>query len=61
MCRIWPYNLPQAWTFSDRDASPHALECQNIDDTVSFEEVCARLAPARVVPGHELTATLPAL
>ncbi len=30
-------------------------------DTVSFEEVCARLAPARVVPGHELTATLRAL
>ena len=30
-------------------------------DTVSLEEVCARLAPARVVPGHELTAMLRAL
>ena len=30
-------------------------------DTVSFEEVRARLAPARVVPGHELTAMLRAL
>ena len=30
-------------------------------DTVSFEAVCARLAPAHVVPGHELTATLRAL
>ena len=30
-------------------------------DTVSLEEVCVRLAPARVVPGHELTAMLRAL
>ena len=36
--RLWSFSNPPVWTIVDRDASPLALECQNIDSTVSFED-----------------------
>ena len=36
--RLWHYGYPPEWTFTDGDTSPLALECQNIDSMVSFED-----------------------
>ena len=39
--RLWRYSHPPRWTFTDRDTSPLALDCQNADNTVSFEDFTA--------------------
>jgi len=36
--RLWHFSQPPTWTFTDLGTSPHALDCQNIDNTVSFED-----------------------
>ena len=35
--RLWHFSYPPVWRFTESNTSPHALECQNIDNTVSFE------------------------
>ena len=34
--RRWHFTNPPRWTYTDRSTSPLALECQNVDNTVSF-------------------------
>ena len=34
--RRWHFSFPPRWTYTDRSTSPLGLECQNIDNTVSF-------------------------
>ena len=36
--RLWHYNYPIVWTFTDRNTSRLALDCQNVDNTVPFED-----------------------
>ncbi len=36
--RLWHFSYPARWTFTDRGTSPYALDCQNIDNTVPFED-----------------------
>ena len=36
--RLWHFDWPIRWTFTDRDTSPLAVDCQNIDSRVSFED-----------------------
>lgn len=36
--RRWSFSHPPAWRFTDRETSPFALECQNVDNTVPFED-----------------------
>ena len=36
--RLWRFSFPPRWSFTDRSTSPLAVECQNIDNTVSFED-----------------------
>ena len=36
--RRWHFRHPPRWTYTDRRTSPLAMECQNVDNTVSFEE-----------------------
>ena len=36
--RLWHFSNPPVWTFTDRATSPLALDCQNIDSTVPFED-----------------------
>lgn len=36
--RRWSFANPSAWTFTNHETSPFALECQNVDNTVSFED-----------------------
>ena len=36
--RLWRHGYPPKWTFTDGSTSPLALECQNIDSTVSFDD-----------------------
>ncbi len=36
--RLWHFEWPICWTFTDSTTSPLALDCQNIDLRVSFED-----------------------
>ena len=36
--RLWQFNSPPKWRFTDRKTSLLALECQNVDNTVSFDD-----------------------
>ena len=36
--RRWDFSHPPEWKLTHRETRPHALECQNIDNTVSFED-----------------------
>ena len=36
--RLWHFEQPILWTFTERDTSPLAVDCQNIDVRVPFEE-----------------------
>ena len=36
--RLWHFEQPIQWTFTQRDTSPLAVDCQNIDVRVPFEE-----------------------
>ncbi len=36
--RLWHFELPIRWTFTDYNTSRLALECQNIDLRVPFED-----------------------
>ncbi len=36
--RLWSFSHPPVWIFADRTTSPLALECQNVDSTVSFSD-----------------------
>ena len=36
--RVWHFSHPPVWTFTDGATSPLALDCQNIDNTVPFED-----------------------
>jgi len=36
--RLWHFSRPQVWSFTDRSTSPMALDCQNVDNTVAFED-----------------------
>ena len=36
--RRWSFRQPPLWTFTNRGTSPLALECQNVDSTVSFDD-----------------------
>ena len=36
--RRWAYTDPPQWTITNRGTSPQALECQNVDATVSFAD-----------------------
>ncbi len=36
--RLWGFSSPPRWGFTDRNTSPLALECQNIDNTVTVED-----------------------
>ena len=49
--RRWRFSHPPRWTFTDASTSPLALECQNVDSTVSFEDFTRifteALAPTR--------------
>ena len=36
--RLWNFSHPPVWTLTDRNTSPLALECQNVDNTVSFSD-----------------------
>ena len=36
--RRWTFSHPPRWEFTDGRTPPHALECQNIDNTVAFED-----------------------
>ena len=35
--RLWHFEWPIRWTFTDSATSPHAIDCQNIDLRVPFE------------------------
>ena len=36
--RLWHFEWPIRWTFTDSDTSILAIDCQNIDIRVSFED-----------------------
>ena len=36
--RLWRFSFPPRWSFTDSSTSPLGLECQNIDNTVPFED-----------------------
>jgi len=36
--RLWHFSRPQVWSFTDETTSPMALDCQNVDNTVAFED-----------------------
>ncbi len=36
--RGWTFSSPPRWEFTDEGTPPRALECQNIDNTVSFKD-----------------------
>ena len=36
--RLWHFEQPIEWTFTQRDTSTQAVDCQNMDIRVSFEE-----------------------
>ena len=36
--RLWSFSHPPVWTLTDRATPPLALECQNVDNTVSFSD-----------------------
>ena len=36
--RRWTFSHPPRWEFTDGQTAPHALECQNIDNTVGYED-----------------------
>lgn len=36
--RLWHFDWPIRWSFTDRATSPLSIECQNIDVRVSFED-----------------------
>lgn len=36
--RLWHFESPIRWTFTDSGTSPLALDCQNVDVRVSFDE-----------------------
>ena len=36
--RLWRFDSPPTWTFTDHSTSPLGLECQNVDNTVSFND-----------------------
>jgi len=38
--RRWRFDWPICWTFTTRSTSPLAVDCQNIDLWVSFEDYC---------------------
>ena len=44
--RLWEFSSPPVWRFTDGRTSPLALECQNIDNTVSFEDFARLFAEA---------------
>ena len=44
--RLWGFSHPPRWTFTDRDSSPMALDCQNVDSTVSFKDFVRIFAEA---------------
>jgi len=33
--RRWTFSQPPVWRFTDSETKPHALECQNVDNTVT--------------------------
>ena len=35
--RLWHFDQPIRWTFTDGDTSPFAMECQNVDLRVPFD------------------------
>ena len=37
--RRWTFDQPPVWDFTDETTSPKALECQNVDNTVTFEHL----------------------
>ena len=47
--RRWRFSYPPRWRFTDRCSSPMALECQNVDSTVSFEDFVRIFVEARAV------------
>ena len=44
--RLWGFSHPPRWTFADQDSSPMALDCQNVDSTVSFKDFVRIFAEA---------------
>ncbi len=36
--RLWHFSSPPVWSFTDAGTSPHSLDCQNIDNTVGFDD-----------------------
>ncbi|MDA1348940.1 MAG: polysaccharide deacetylase family protein [Chloroflexi bacterium] len=36
--RLWTFSVPPQWAYTTRSTSPKALECQNVDNTVPFED-----------------------
>ena len=44
--RLWGFGYPARWGFTDRHSSPMALDCQNVDSTVSFEDFVRIFAEA---------------
>ena len=34
--RRWTFSTPPSWGFTEEGTQPHALECQNIDNTVAY-------------------------
>jgi peptidoglycan/xylan/chitin deacetylase (PgdA/CDA1 family) len=36
--RLWHFSHPPVWSFTDAGTSPLALDCQNIDSTVGFDD-----------------------
>jgi len=36
--RLWHFDWPIHWTFTDRSTAPQAIECQNVDLRVPFED-----------------------
>ena len=45
--RLWHFELPVRWTYTRRETSASAIDCQNIDLRVSFPEFC------RIFAGEE--------
>ena len=44
--RLWRFSSPPRWTFTDRSTSLLALESQNVDNTVSFNDFARILSEA---------------
>ena len=45
--RLWHFSSPPVWSFTDAGTSPHALDCQNIDNTVGFDDFARLFEEAR--------------